>query len=247
MISGPIFSPQGRGEAKTMGLGKKGFTLLEMMIALAILAVVLTTLFASYSITLRTIEGSERIAAVYDSARVALERIGDDLEGAYIPAAVDEKKALSGIQSNDGSFLGEDRLDDGRRADRLSLVSHSHARLRPDDPVFGLVRISYFVRSEEEGKGFTLYREESPIPARGSGSYYGALPLCSGLDSFRLSYIDEKGTESDRWDSIEASLPVMVSITLSFIDEGDIETPIIFSSSAVVSSRAEPDAKSSEK
>jgi prepilin-type N-terminal cleavage/methylation domain-containing protein len=249
MISGPTFFPRGRGEARAMVLNNRGFTLLEMMIALIILAVVLTTLFSAYNVTFRTIEGSERIADVYDNARVALERIGEDLEGSHLPITGGESGALSGVRSHDGIFVGEDRIEDGRRADRVSIVSHSRARLRSDDPVFGLARISYFVRPEAEGGGFTLYREESPFLSRASNSTYGALPLCSGLDSFKLAYFDEKGTESDGWDSNEASegLPVMVSIKLSFIDEGDMESPIVFFTSVAVSSRADPNDESSKK
>ncbi len=232
-------------------LNRKGFTLLEMMVTLLILAVVLTTLFASYNITFRTITGSERIAAIYDNARVALERMGDDIEGACLPMMLDEQRASSGIGTYDKSFVGEEKLDDGRRADRLSFVSHSHARLRSDDLVFGLAKISYFVRPEEQGKGFTLYREEFPLLSRASSSSYGMLPLCEGLYSFKLSYFDETGRQSDHWDFSEGSesenLPVMVSITLSFIDDGDMERPIVFFTSMPISSRAEPNDESSKR
>ena len=53
----------------------KGFTLLEIIIALLILAVVLTTIFGSYTRTLGNIFETESQADIYAMARIALERI----------------------------------------------------------------------------------------------------------------------------------------------------------------------------
>ena len=65
----------------------KGFTLLEILIAVVILVIVLSTVFASFTGTLRLVSETESQAEVYQMARIALERILEDLESANVPPA----------------------------------------------------------------------------------------------------------------------------------------------------------------
>ena len=58
----------------------KGFTLFEILIAIFLFTVVLTTIYASYTGTLRVVDTTESQADVYRMARIALERILEDLE-----------------------------------------------------------------------------------------------------------------------------------------------------------------------
>ena len=56
-----------------------GFTLLEILIAIFILGVVLTTVYASYSSTLRVAHDVEYESGVYKMARISLNRMIKDL------------------------------------------------------------------------------------------------------------------------------------------------------------------------
>jgi len=234
-------------------LPKRGFTLLEMIVTILIMAILLTTLYGSYSITFKTIEGSQGLADIYEAARVAIERIGEDLEGAYLPILKDEKgQQGGGIKSHtDMAFVGEERVDAGVRNDRISFVSMSHAGLSPENEFSGLSRITYVSRTEKEGEGFVLYREELPLLQKGSSGALGMLPLCRGLHSVWFFYHDESGTKYDNWDSSDGvnkgRLPALVSIKISFRLEGDREKSLSFNTSIAIPSRGEPDEKFSKR
>ena len=68
---------------------QNGFTLLEVLISIFILVTVLSTVFASYTGTFRIIDETESQAEAYQMARIAVQRIRQDLESvfAYVPKA----------------------------------------------------------------------------------------------------------------------------------------------------------------
>ena len=57
----------------------RGFTLLEILIAIFILSVVLTTIFAAYSGTLTVIKELDDDSRAYQMARITLDRMSRDL------------------------------------------------------------------------------------------------------------------------------------------------------------------------
>ena len=62
---------------------KNGFTLLEVLVSIFILVTVLSTVFASYTGTFRIIGETESQADIYQMARVAFERMSEDLQSVY--------------------------------------------------------------------------------------------------------------------------------------------------------------------
>ena len=58
----------------------KGFTLIEILIAVFILGIVLSTVYASYTGTFRIIRATETDAELYGMARTVLERMTRDIE-----------------------------------------------------------------------------------------------------------------------------------------------------------------------
>jgi len=101
---------------------KKGFTLLEILIALSIFAIVIPTIFVSYTGTFRIINETESQADIYEMARIALERIREDLESAcfFFRESEGPKKGTA-IQPY--QFTGDHAEIQGRSADTLSFIS----------------------------------------------------------------------------------------------------------------------------
>lgn len=85
---------------------RSGFTLLEILVAMFILAIVISTIFGTFSETLKNINHAESQADIYQMARVALKIMNEDLEGSLI--------------SGTRNFSGQDEEIDGRDADFLS-------------------------------------------------------------------------------------------------------------------------------
>jgi len=70
-----------------------GFTLLEILIAIFIFAVVMTTIFTSYTGTFRVVDETESQAEIYQMAGIAMERMLEDLESIYIPTTEGNPKS----------------------------------------------------------------------------------------------------------------------------------------------------------
>jgi len=196
-----------------------------------IFGVVLSTIFASYTGTFRVIEETESSAGIYGMARIALERMREDLESVYMP-----KKEKHSMPEKGGiyptPFFGEDKEIEGIDADTLSFVSRGHVVFDGEDENFGLAALTYYVRENDRGEGLILYRSDTPVieemPEKGTGG----LVLCDGLSLVNLLYHDAGGKAHDSWDStgeeFKNRLPAMVSIMLEFINPADPEMPFRF-------------------
>jgi general secretion pathway protein J len=195
-----------------------GFTLLEILLAIFILATVLSTVFASYTGSLRVVSETESQAESYQMARVALERMLEDLESFY-PEPKDKENPISGGNNTSLRFL-----------------SRAHVVFSEEDQSWGTTAISYEVEEGDGGEGKILYRRETPQGEQEdpSGGGEGRLPLCEKLwteDPVKFSYYDAEGKEMDNWDPSAEEELKMVSVALQFINPSDPEVPLKFATS----------------
>lgn len=211
---------------------QKGFTLLEILLAMFIFAVVLSTLYTAYTGTFRNIDETESQADVYRMARVALERMVEDLESAYLSyRASNPKSEEDTLQPTE--FVGETTEIDDRDADTLRFLSRAHLVFYEEDKEAGIARIVYEVRqSEEEEESFVLYRSDTPGFEEGPEEGTGGLILCEGIHALDFTYYDDEGRAHDSWDStreeFKGRLPMMVTILLEFVNKTNPESPLKF-------------------
>jgi general secretion pathway protein J len=216
-----------------------GFTLLEILIAIFLSAVVLTTVFTSYTGTFRVLDETESQAEIYRMAGIAMERMLEDLESIYIPKREgnpkSEEDTLSLFQ-----FVGGDREIEGRSADGLRFISRAHLNLSGQEQEAGAVEIRYYVKESDEGDDLVLYRSDRPMFEEVSPSEdeTGGLVLCEKLVSVNFTYYEENGEMREGWDSaadaLKGKMPSMVSISLEFLDNVDPETRLKFTTSAAL-------------
>ena len=217
---------------------RAGFTLLEILLAMVIFAIVLSTLYTAYTGTFRNINETESQADIYRMARIALERITEDLESAYIPPwAVSPESGGENLQP--ALFVGEDAQISDRSADTLLFFSRAHLVFDEEEVDTTIARISYDVReTEEDEDGFVLYRSDTPSFEEAPEPGTAGLILCEDLHAVNFTYYDDKGRGYDHWDSaneeFKDKLPVMVSISLEFVNKGNPEAPLKFVSSVVL-------------
>ena len=212
---------------------QKGFTLLEIMLALFIFSVVLSIIYAAYTGTFRNINETESQSELYQMARITLERMREDLESVYLPPPVgDEEFEEEGFWST--GFLGKSEEIDGRSADTLRFLSTAHLVFDEEDKEAGVAQIVYdVIESEEEEEGFVLYRSDRSEFEQGVDEEEGAgLVLCEGIRAINLIYYDDSGQDYEGWDSMEAEedarLPARVSIVLEFVNKANPEAPLRF-------------------
>jgi general secretion pathway protein J len=189
----------------------KGFTLLEILIAIAILAIIATMVYASFDASIKVIDRVDRDAETYRQARLVLTKLSEDLSMAY---------NSKGNIPPETTFVGEHHVADGRAQDTLRFISISHLRYLPDEPTSDLNLIEYSIETDPEGKGWALLRKEEANPYSLSESRSGQFVLGEGINSFSLKYFDGK-TWVEHWDSASnKGVPWVVEIEIQFQESG---------------------------
>ena len=210
----------------------KGFTLLEILVAMAILATVLSLIYASFTKTLAEMNETTFEADIYQMARLTLERVRDDLECSIL---LNDKKEISeDLEDLSGTvdFLGKNEEIDGRDAGSLIFLSTKNLSLNDENNYSGLNRIAFYVKKNDDDEAFALYRSGTPEIENAPEGQTGGLILCDRLFSVKFTYYDSEGEEFDEWNSAEGEskgqLPSMVAIQLSFINKSYPEDPLKF-------------------
>lgn len=215
---------------QTSSISRKGFTLLEILIAMFIFAVVLTTIFTAYTGTFRIIDETESQADIYAMARTVLIRMQEDLESIHFKEAGASKPEGGSLEP--ATFLGENKEIKGRDADTLRFLSRAHLIFDEEDENPGVAEISYHVSENEVEDSLALYRSDRPELEEPQEEGTGGLILCDGLFSVNITYHDADGEMHESWDSSEDEskhkLPVMVSILLEFVNIRNAEKPYKF-------------------
>jgi len=208
-----------------------GFTLVEILIAIFIFALVASAIFTAYTGTFRIIDESESRADIYEMAGVALERISEDLESAY----------FSNMAQTPGSdkanpemvlFVGEKKEVGGRSCGALRFLSLAHLTFSEEEPLAEPTEIVYYVATKGEEALLELYRSDTPLGHERPDSESGGLLLCEGLLSIDFIYYDSDGEPHETWDSGEGEskgkLPLRVSVSMEFADSTNPDTPYKF-------------------
>jgi prepilin-type N-terminal cleavage/methylation domain-containing protein len=165
----------------------RGFTLVELLIAISIFGVVIASVYGSYRATFYVLHNSTARLEMAGKARVALERITDDL---YAAAA-----------GEGGSIAGTKNEQYGQRADSLTLVSASYLRIKKDDFSKGHSIVKFFLEYNEESETFDLFRTGGlQLPGQeGEDPAATRYPLCRGVQSLVFSYVDDEGNSEEEW------------------------------------------------
>jgi prepilin-type N-terminal cleavage/methylation domain-containing protein len=200
----------------------KGFTLVEIMIAILILGLVLSTVYAAYSSTMKTVHDIEYQNNLYKMSRTAMDRMIKD---------------LSSLQMSAGNFdfRAEKKTLSNREFYSLSFWSASHLAFGENEGEGRPAAISYYVQEDEGGNSFSLLRSDltGAKPAK-EKNISGGFVVCQNVESWRLRFYDATGRESESWDSSSFSAdqkgktPAYVKIELSLVNINNMEKPYKF-------------------
>jgi general secretion pathway protein J len=207
----------------------RGFTLVELLLAIFIFSIVVSAVYGSYRVTFDLVNRTEQKMAVAERASAVFERITVDLS--------------SLVQTNGGEFTGEQHEDSGMRGDSLSFVSAVHIGLTKQDDLGGYSLVEYSVEVDEDTQLLKLFRSGNPL-LPGTVGDEGESPkylLCDGLKEVKFSYLNNEGVESDEWRSQEDEFttenqrfPVMVVVVLQFSKSVESEQFSLFTTSVAL-------------
>jgi general secretion pathway protein J len=195
-----------------------GFTLIEVMLALAILGFVTTIMWGAFNQTITNKRAIETAQERTHTVRVALMRMAREIEMGYLSAS--ENTALSDRRT---FLVGSSHGD----IDELSFSSFAHQRLRAGLAEGDTSVINYFgERDPDDRRALNLMRRETRrLQAEAPSNITGeAYVLCPDVRRLKFSYYDYKLKEwVNDWSTLNASgpqyLPAHVRITLTVVDE----------------------------
>jgi general secretion pathway protein J len=204
----------------------RGLTLLEVMVAVAILAMVAVLTYGAFDGLSRGKKNLGRINDRYHQGRAALARMNQELTSAFLsmhqPLTEQQIRRITIFAGSNSS-----------PADRIDFTSFSHRRLVKDSHESDQNEISYFGSPDPNVSGkIDLARRESPMidlePKRGGEVNV----LVEDIDLFDVRYLDATtGMWTDTWDTSQATgqpgrMPFQIKITLA-LKNGDAK-PVVF-------------------
>jgi general secretion pathway protein J len=193
----------------------KGFTLLELLIALTIVALIVVVIFGALRISIRAWEKGEKDVDIRQRQRVVLDLI---------------KRQLASTCVSD--VWGRDQNLVSLKGDSKSIEFVSHIPMTPGNR-FGPVYVQYAVKPEKEGnkEHLTFYERSIALPDKSTGKpdegdFSELLP---GMKSIVFEYLKERpGEEASMWQkswdpAADKGVPRAVRVTL---EENDVKAPI---------------------
>ena len=186
-----------------------GFTLLEILIAVAILALVVSSLYGAYSGTLETTEMVESIRDVDQVARLTLMQMADDFKSLYYQKAQGEGEESP--YSFGGGMEGE-----GEGGAIVEFATTSHLGFDLTFPSQRINRVSYVLEKQPDNeKLYRLVRKELPFAGLPGERQEVEIEIADEVESLTLTYFNEDGQTFPQWDSeAEGLLPRLVEIRL---------------------------------
>jgi prepilin-type N-terminal cleavage/methylation domain-containing protein len=202
------------------GADARGFTLLEVLLAILILGLILASVYGALSRTASSKQHAEERAELYSSGRQALLKIANDIEGALPPLSGDriyfrgQAGSIEFVTMNRGGY-GSNRVRPGRVLIAYSLDPLPNAR-----DSFALRREEYlYAAMLAEADGIELpppEEGEEEVPTA-QATYLLDCPnvsndlnlpgACMRVSDMRFRYFDEpSGSWVEEWDSTQEEL-----------------------------------------
>jgi general secretion pathway protein J len=157
----------------------RGFTLVEVLLALAVLSVILLLLLSAFTGAGRAREILFSRSKEFRQIRLAMDRLGTELQGAFSTPFHEE----SAFTSREDQFSGKPAATLAFTAFRLP--EPGRERLPAD-----IVKIRYFPRLSSDGSSLELHREQSDLPFLSNRIPPRESLVAEGLSGFRVELHD---------------------------------------------------------
>jgi len=212
-----------------------GFTLIEVLLAMAILGMITTLVYMSFVPALGAVADVNAQRQVYRRTRILFGRMESEIRSAYLDY-LNQASTRRGCELDERDcpyvFIGKDGGDEDEIT-FTTLAGRPSSRVLQADQIW----VRYFVDRDPETKEYGLYREQRFVQSGGSRKLSPKTApalLFPGVTRFNLQYINRGTTDEhlNEWDSTtgmdevqKGELPRAVEVMLE-IPAGDDRPPI---------------------
>lgn len=176
-----------------------GFTLLEILIAIFIFAIIVTTIFGSYNSVFTGAEEINQGITSYEMARNCLNRIIFDLESIHLSLPPQYAPPDFSDPPDPYRIVGDTNNVQNIFFPKLRFTSTAHVSFGGKTES-DIAEVVYYVQATDDDN-FLLRRADNLYPYEEFEENSGDPVLCENLKSLTFKYYDREGTEYDFWDS----------------------------------------------
>ncbi len=214
---------------------RNGFTLVELIVSMTILGLVVSVLYGSLHVGLKSVDTSESKSEVFQRIRITREILTGVLRSAYLTPSSSDWTVFIGEEffgkgeagkMDEGkiAFLGENDQRDGRPHDRL------HFNSLMDYPDGSRILTSIHLDFSEDrnygGRDLLLVRKPRFGPWEPD-----TVRLIQGIQEIDIRYLRTDDMDEpewlDEWDS-ESELPEAIEINMSWEQETETELRVAY-------------------
>lgn len=192
MLPRSCFNRQGRR-------AQQGFTLVEVLVAISLLAIVLTSVYGVFSTVSATKLRLDKDSAEYHLARVIFDRLGRELHGAYYRRGDQTTLFRGGTNAQGESFLELTTTAVTPLSTAGTGIAEVRYRLAPDE------------KSDDDSH--VLLRAERPRQSASGAVDDRMMRLAPNVASLALRFY-AAGSWQEEWDAAQEGLPQLVEISL---------------------------------
>lgn len=180
--------------------GESGFTLIEILVAISLLAIVLASVYGVFTSVGIARDRLDKDSAEYHRARVLFNRIGGELRGAYFHPSNRELIFRGGLANDDVL--------------ELELTTTAVSPLIQAGS--GIARVRYRLTKDQDnfGDGLVLLRSEHALQESvRDADDAGMMRLIPGVEAMTIRFFNN-GAWQTRWEGLNSGLPELVEIAL---------------------------------
>jgi len=200
-----------------------GFTLMEILLAFLILAIVVSTILGSFEAVFSTTDTLENSSKYYDMAKNCLQRMSLDLDSVYVVQPPFYKKPEFDDPPDPYRLVGANVDVGGTGFANLRFTSNAHIPL-DNSGRGGIAEIVYYVQAKTDGQ-LVLRRADHLFPYPPFEEKGDDPVLCQHVKSLAFKYYDAEGEQSDEWnsdaDNYNHATPTAIGIQLEIGNETD--------------------------
>jgi general secretion pathway protein J len=170
-------------------------TLLEILVAVGILALISSLVYGAFDGLARSRSGMERATERHHQGRSALTRMSRELSSAFISL---HRPLNLAVQSSSTLFVG--------RRERIDFTSFSHRRIRFGSHESDQNELSYFLSPDPETGAVDLVRREATVIDAEPRTGGVVQVLAQDVTDLRFEFLDPlTGQWVESWDSTQAT------------------------------------------
>jgi len=209
---------------------RHGFTLIEILAAMFIFSVLLTTLFGSFRVLTSSSSALGSGSLQFEMAQGCLSRIVNDVEDIFVSLPPSYKQPETGESPDPYRVEGDISYTGGNSFSRLRFTSLAHVSFDKQQQREGVAEIVYYVHALDKGDEYVLRRSDRLYPYEPFEEKSTDPIVCKNVQDFAVTYFDGDGNETESWDSESSefnfSTPRSIGVSLKI---GDEDAPIFLS------------------